>query len=208
MKGRSINVFIVTLLCVFLASCSSSRTDNSVIAQIKKDDKSAYSTTFKDLYLGDIFHYQFKLLQADQTNVSLRIDAYSNGKKVDLGGFSYGKSPNPVVEGYLGFALLNGNHNKKLMKVYSKGGSTSLMEIEGITFGKDIGFTMSGYAIFDDKVHELRSGDERTLAVYREGKAHMVSTNFDPNNEEHIKEAVEAGETLLLFKVKVELIES
>ncbi|MCF2941310.1 hypothetical protein L1N85_23445 [Paenibacillus alkaliterrae] len=49
----------------------------------------------------------------------------------------------------------------------------------------------------------LKAGDVKTLAVYRQTQSSKINT-FAPMDEQQLKQIIEAKDTLLILKIKVE----
>lgn len=190
---------IIFLFLVVSSGCTNS-SDKKATISVNFD--SEYVSTFKELNLGILFDFDFKLPNADKSWVNLWVERYDSGKKErePLTQLSYGNSPNEVDEGHLGFGMINPNSEDTLVFLYGPSVSTqpSIIEKESKT---EI-FSSWDYAIGDEEV-ELELGETKILAAYRETEENSIST-VDLQDEESINRMIQQDSMVLLLKVKIE----
>jgi hypothetical protein len=89
-----------------ISGCTSSTNKPPTIS---KSADSEYVKTFKDLHLGILFNFDFKLPNADKSWVTIWVERYQNGEKNihPITELSYGLSPNEVEQGNIGFGMIN-----------------------------------------------------------------------------------------------------
>lgn len=195
--------FIFSSILFFLLILSSGCTNSSdEIATISVDSESEYVNTFKDLNLGLLFDFDFKLTNADKSWVNLWVERYNHGKKESqpLTQLSYGNSPNKVEKGHLGFGMINPNLEDTLVFLYGPSVRTHPLVIEK-ELKTDI-FSYWDYAIGDEEVG-LKLGETKILAVYRETKNNSISM-VDLRDEESVNKMIKQDDMVLLLKVKIE----
>lgn len=190
---------IFFIFLVIGTGCMNSSKDK---ATISVNSNSEYVQTFKDLNIGILFDFHFKLPNADKSWVTLWVERYRDGKKESepLTQLSYGNSPNEVEEGRLGFGMINPNSAESSVFLYGPSVTIPPSMIEK----KDKAKTLStwDYAIGDEEV-ELEIGESKILAVYRETESNSMST-VDLLDEESINRMIDEDNTVLLLKLKIE----
>ncbi|WP_243096906.1 hypothetical protein [Thermohalobacter berrensis] len=204
MKGKFCKILVLIIIISIAANvgCSNKNEDNKTIAYISSNEGSEYENTFKELNLGLLFDFNFKLSRADKSWVNLWVEGYSNGKAIKpfpLIQLSQGLSPEQFEEGKIGFGIINSNKNP-LFFLYSTGASVGPLAIDN-NFFVDSGISSWDYAIRSETVG-LEYGEEMVLAVYRQGKE-SLRTAYDYQDPESIKKIIDEDITVLLLKIKV-----
>lgn len=203
---RSFNTYLIMFLVialVFSAGCSSVNEDREKIAYIKVNADSKYGDTFKELNIGLISDFNLKLPYADKSWVNIWVEGYSNGKAVEpfpLTTLSYGLSPRQIEEGPMGFGILNPNSQEPLFFLYGPNVRTNPHNIENNIIYQS-GISTWGNAIGDETI-ALEPGEEKILAVYRQGKNSLRT--YDYQDPEAIEQMIKEDMTVLLLKIKVE----
>jgi hypothetical protein len=204
-----IKKFLIFILISFsfliVSSGCTSRSDTGdgkAAVSVTANSDSEYVKTFNDLNLGILFDYDFSLPNADKRWVNLWVERYHNGKKDSnpLTQLSYGNSPKEVEEGHLGFGMINPNSAEPLVFLYGPGVRNLPVAIE-----KDANTnTLSSwdYAIGKEKV-ELKLGETKILAVYRETKSDSLSM-IDYQDEESVGKMINQDDMVMLLKLKIE----
>ncbi|KAB3537409.1 hypothetical protein F8154_03090 [Alkaliphilus pronyensis] len=197
--------YLVIIIVCFVANvgCSYKDVDNKTIAYISSNVGSEYENTFKDLNLGVLFDFNFKLNVADKSWVNIWVEGYSNGKAVTplpITQLSYGLSPNQVEEGKMGFGIINSNSNEPLLFLYSTGVSVLPHTVDNY-FLDNSGIYTWDYAIGSETVG-IEYGEEIVLAVYRQGKD-SIRVAYNYQDSESLKQMIEEDSTVLLLKLKI-----
>lgn len=201
--SKPIKVILTAILIVLLAAaCSTSAEDmEDTYAILRQQVDSGDDATFKRLNLGMLFDFELELPHADESWVYIWVERYSMGKKEEqpIISLSYGLDPSKRSKGMMGFAVIKGNSGIDQLLLYSPTTSTGLIHVEDITI--DSGANMWGYT--SDKPIVLKSGEEKTLAFYRQVEATSIET-LDPADEKQLQRMIEQDNTVLLMKIKVE----
>ncbi|MBP3950114.1 hypothetical protein [Bacillus suaedae] len=196
--------FIFGFILVFFLALSSGCTNSELEKKptISIDSDSDYVTTFKDLNLGVLYDFDFKLPNADNSWVNLWVERYNDGKldSQPLTQLSYGNSPTEMEEGHLGFGIINPNSEAPLVFLYGPGVRTQPSVIEKES--KTIMASAWDYAIGNEDV-ELELGETTILAAYRETESNSFRT-VDLQDEEAVKTMIQQNDTVLLLKIKIE----
>ena len=201
-KTNFIFCAILVFTLIVNSGCTRSTKLNDTMATISPNQDSKYVKTFEDLHLGILYNFDFRLPEADQRWVTIWVDSYKDGKKEPhpLATLSYGRSPNQLEEGELGFGIINPNSNDTLLFIYAPGITASPQKIES----NNLPNVTSGwqYAIGDEKT-ELNLGETKILAAYRQSFKDSMKT-YGFLDEETVKQMVKEDDRVLLLKIKIE----
>ncbi|ABR47979.1 hypothetical protein Amet_1809 [Alkaliphilus metalliredigens QYMF] len=192
------------MLMLFTVGCNNEIDDDNKVAYISINPDSKYEETFTELGLGNLFDFNLKLPRADQTWISIWVEGYRDGKVMEaspLIQLSYGLSPEQVVEGPMGFGIINPNGKDPQVFLYSKGTRTGPKPI-GEKLFIESGISGWDYGIGNETVG-LESGEEMVLAVYRQNEGSMRAA-YDYQDVDSINEMINEDITVLLIKIKVE----
>lgn len=195
------NYFISSLILslIIISGCTNSKDS---IATISINSVSEHTNTFKKLNLGQLYDFDFKLSSADKTWVNVWIESYKNGKQEPqpLTELSFGKSPNKVEEGNLGFGIINTDDDDRLSFLYAPNVTATPQKIDKI---HSVGvFSGWDYAIGEGKV-ELKLGETYLLGAYRESKGNSIRT-YDLQDENEVKKMIKNDSIVFLLKIKIE----
>ncbi|WVU10648.1 hypothetical protein V2B37_13535 [Natranaerobius thermophilus JW/NM-WN-LF] len=174
------------------------------IAYISSNPESEYENTFNDLSLGTLFDFNFELLRADESWVKIWVEGYNQGEAVKpspLAELSYGLYPEQEVEGQLGAGILHSDDSDSQILIYSKGARTGPSSIDKDIF-IDSTMTSWGYAIGEETIG-LKPGEEKLLAVYRQGEDELKTT-YDYQDSDDLEKMINEDTMVLLLKIKVE----
>ncbi len=194
-------LIIITIIVLTVGCSQDSNSDK--IAYISANPHSQYEATFKDLNLGVLFDFKFKLYNADKSWVKLWVEAYKDGEKIEtspITQLTYGLNPNNIEEGSLGFGIINPLGDEPQVLLYSPGVRTNLQSIENILFKSDISGTWD-YAIGNESTG-LEYGEEKVLAVYRQFK--HATKIYDYQDIDSINKMKEEDVMVLLFKIRID----
>ncbi|MBK5445006.1 MULTISPECIES: hypothetical protein [unclassified Peribacillus] len=195
------NYFIFSLISILSLIIISGCTNKDSIATISVNSDSEHTNTFKKLNLGELYDFDFKLNNADITWVNVWIESYKDGKQEPqpLAELSYGKSPNKVEEGNLGFGIINTN-DTRLGFLYAPNVTATPQKIDKI---HSVGvFSRWDYAIGEDKV-ELKLGETYLLGAYRESNGNSIRT-YNLQDENEVKKMISDDKIVFLLKIKIE----
>lgn len=199
-------LLLITVITVFFnIGCSSEHNNKNEIAYISANTNSEYENTFKELNLGILFDFNFKLLNADKSWVDIWVEGYSNGKIIEpfpLTSLSYGLSPDQVEEGKIGFGIINSSNRKEPQYFLYAPSVGSPPHTIDTNFLIEEGISKGDYAI-SSKTIGLEYGEEKVLAVYRQGKK-SLRTGYDYQNLDSIYKMIQKDTTVLLLKIKVQ----
>jgi hypothetical protein len=196
-------ILVFFLLFLIITACTHKPISEDLAGYISVDEGSNYKETFDDLGIGRVFNYNLHLLEADESWVNVWLEGYQNGQLIEpnpLSGMNYGLSLNEEERGKMGFGIINSNIEPLVffytheIRVHPK------MIQEDVFLNK--GISLWNYAIDEEKV-QLKYGEEKILAVYRENEE-SIRTGYDYENDEIIDEVIRNNETVLFFKIKVE----
>ncbi|WP_197257539.1 hypothetical protein [Paenibacillus dendritiformis] len=178
----------------------------------KEEEDFAYTRTFEELSLGDLFNFDLTLPQADRSWVTLWVEGYRRGQPMltgqqPLAELSFGIYPGEREQGPLGFAMIDakeGETKRSYLLLYAPGvRSTANITIDLPESRADtVMATMLEYTLGDEPIR-LQSGETQLLAMYRLIDSQIIST-MDTTNEEEIRQAIESDAAILLLKIKVE----
>jgi len=199
-------VLIIAITMIFIAGCSgeTKSSNKGKIAYVSTNVDSKYQGTFKELNLGVLFDFNLKVPNADRSWVNIWVEGYSNGKAVEpfpLRQLSYGLGPRQVEEGHMGFGIINPNSDEPQLFLYSSGASINPRGIENNFLIKS-GISSWDYAIGSEPVG-LEPGEEKVLAVYRQGEE-ALRTAYDYQDLDSINKMINEDKTVLLLKIKLE----
>ncbi|KQU21867.1 hypothetical protein ASG65_21440 [Bacillus sp. Leaf13] len=195
------NYFIFSLISILSLIIISGCTNKDSIATISVNSDSEHTNTFKKLNLGELYDFDFKLNNADKTWVNVWIESYKDGKQEPqpLAELSYGKSPNKVEEGNLGFGIINTN-DTRLGFLYAPNVTATPQKIDKI---HSVGvFSGWDYSIGEDKV-ELKLGETYLLGAYRESNGNSIRT-YNLQDENEVKKMISDDKIVFLLKIKIE----
>ncbi|KOS64095.1 hypothetical protein AN161_04005 [Lysinibacillus sp. FJAT-14222] len=187
-----------TLFLLFLSGCTNQKETELATISINTDSK--YVSTFKDLNLGILFDYNFKLNNADKSWVDLWVESYKDGQleSNSLTTLSYGQSPNEVEEGNIGFGIIK-NDDESFAFLYGPNVKATPQKIDKIhSVGNISGWN---YAIEDETV-ELELDETYLLGVYRESKGDSMRT-YDFHDENEVKKMIDDDHLVYLLKLKI-----
>lgn len=196
---------MVTFLLIIGCSNEPKPHANEKIAYISVNENSQYEKTFKDLHLGVLYDYHLKLPQADKTWVTIWVEGYKNGEKMEpfhVEELSYGNYPDPIVEAPMGFGIINTDAEKPLFFLYSSDASIPPHEVENVLNQEGVRGSLWDYAIGKEVV-ALESGETRVLGGYRQFKESFRPYDYQDNDQ--ITQMINEDMTVLLLKIKVEL---
>ena len=188
------------LLLIIISGCN----NKDSLATISVTADSEHVNTFKNLHLGELYEFDFKLNQADKTMVNLWVERYENGKQDSqpLNELSYGRSPNKVKEGNLGFGIIKTNDASFGFLYAPTSASTPPQKIKNI---RSVGvFTGWDYAIEGEKV-KLKVGETYLLGAYRVSKGNSIRT-YNLQDEDEVKKMISDDKIVFLLKIKLEKI--
>ena len=197
------NWFIFSLILILPLIISGCTNSKDSIATITVNSDSEHTNIFKKLNLGKLYDFDFKLNNADKTWVNVWIESYKDGKQEPqpLAELSYGKSPNKVEEGNLGFGIINTN-DTRLAFLYAPNVTATPQKIDKI---HSVGvFSGWDYAIGEDKV-ELKLGETYLLGAYRESNGNSIRT-YNLQDENEVKKMISDDKIVFLLKIKIEEI--
>ncbi|GGH22105.1 hypothetical protein [Paenibacillus segetis] len=202
-----ISLLVVIFTCLTVIGCSKEpvTSSNEKIAYISIKEDIHYEKTFDELHLGNVYNYHLKLPQADKTWVTIWVEGYKNGEKMEpfhLDELSYGNNPNHVSEGHMGLGLINPESEVPLLFLYSSDASIRPHKIENVLNQEGVGGSVWEYAIGKEEV-ALESGETRVLGIYRQVKDSFRP--YDPEDNNQITQMINEGMTVLVLKIKVEL---
>lgn len=197
------HIFFIVLLFSLLG-CSKETAQNKV-AYISANENSEYEKVYKELGLGILYDFDFKLPYADQSWVDIWVESYKDGQKLEpfhLIGLSYGNSPQQVEEGHMGFGLINPISESGSIFMYSQNVKAPPIRIDNQLLNNSAAFYGWDYAIGSEKVG-LESGETKLLAVYRQGKNNRIESYYNYQDSEAMEKIIKEDAVVLLLKVKV-----
>ncbi|WP_197143199.1 hypothetical protein [Lysinibacillus sphaericus] len=189
-----------TLFLLFLSGCTDQKEDTE-LATISTNTDSKYANTFKDLNLGILFDYNFKLNNADENWVDLWVERYKDGKldSNSLTKLSYGQSPTEVEKGHIGFGILN-TDDESFAFLYGPGMKSTPQKIGKIPSTEN---SVSGwYYAFGDETVKLKLNETYVLGVYSESKGNSLRT-YDLQDENEVKKMIDDVHVVYLLKLKI-----
>ncbi|UNK16894.1 hypothetical protein MNQ98_20685 [Paenibacillus sp. N3/727] len=195
---------VIMVLLLGLLGCSKDTTPENNVAFISANENLEYEKVYKELGLGVLYDFDFKLPYADQSWVNIWVEGYQNGQKMDpfhLIELSYGKSPQQVEEGHMGFGLINPISEAGSIFMYSHNVKAPPIRIDNQILNNSASFNVWDYAIGSEKV-SLESGETKLLAVYRQGKNNTIE-GFDYQDSQAMDKMIKKDAVVLLLKVKV-----
>ena len=183
-------------------------TDNTSVTQdtsltISASPDSQYMRTFKDLNLGVLFDFSVEVPKADTSWLNLWVEEYSDGNYTEptiLITQSNALGTQESLKTQVGFGILNPNGEDVDVLLYSYNDNAKVSISKKVTLEQ--GITNWEYVI-DAEKNGLEFGEEKIIAVYITGKDTLMSGGDyqDPN---FLKEMIEANETVLFLKIKIE----
>jgi hypothetical protein len=201
-QNKSIRLLLLFFLILLITSCTKKTIDEDIAGSISIDERSKYQETFDELRIGKIFNYNFHWHKANESWVNVWLEGYRNGHLIEpnpLNGMKYGMSPNEEVKGKLGFGLIDSNE-EPLVFYYSNETHINPSMVQENLFLNE-GISLWDYGINDEI--QLKYGEEKILAVYRENK-NTIRTGYDYQDDEVIEDVIKNNETVLFFKIKIE----
>ena len=193
-------VFSILFLLI-ITGCNNKDT----IATISVTSDSEHVNTFKKLHVGELYEFDFKLNQADKTMVNIWIERYENGKQDSqpLNELSYGKAPDKVQQGNLGFGIINTDDAPLGFLYAPTSASTPPQKMVNI---RSVGvFTGWDYAIEEEKEVELKVGETYLLGAYRVSKGNSIRT-YNLQDEDEVKKMISDDKIVFLLKIKLDEI--
>jgi len=196
---RKIFIILPTLFLLFLSGCTNQK--NTEIATISSNTDSKYMSTFKDLNLGILYDFDFKLNDADKRWIDLWVESYKDGQleSKSLTSLSFGQSPNKVEEGNIGFGIIK-TDDESFAFLYGPGVQVTPQKIGKIQ--SVAGISGWDYAI-GDKTVKLELNETYLLGVYRESKGNSMRT-YDLQDENEVKKMIDDDRLVYLLKVKID----
>ncbi|MFB7159952.1 hypothetical protein [Lysinibacillus sp. NPDC056232] len=188
-----------TLFLLFLSGCTNQK--DTELATISMNTDSKYESTFKDLNLGILFDYNFKLNNADKSWVDLWVESYKDGQleSNSLMTLSYGQSPNKVEKGNIGFGIIK-TDDESLAFLYGPSVKSIPQKIGKIPSTES---SVSGwYSAFGDETVKLKLNETYVLGVYRESKGNSLRT-YDLQDENEVKKMIDEVHLVYLLKLKI-----
>nr|WP_106779355.1 hypothetical protein [Lysinibacillus timonensis] len=197
-KHYFISSLLFISLFIIISGCS-----NSSIATIQVNRDSEYVKTFEDLNIGKLYDFDFKLNEADKTRVTIWVEKYEDGEKVEepLSSLSYGQSPNKVDEGHILFGLLNADNGVMSIFLSAPNVSKSPRIIESLYAPNTI--ETWEYAI-GEEILDLVYDQTYILAVYRQTEGNSVRSGYDYQNELEFEEMLKENSVVCVLKIKLE----
>lgn len=200
---RLVLAILIIIVSLSLVVGCNKREDNNVVAYISSNPGSKHESTFKELGLGILFDFNLKIPRADEIMVEIWVEGYNRGKIIEapLTKLSYGLKPEKIVEGQMGFGILNNNSDNPLLFLYSEGVRVAPHSIDSDILVKS---RVSGwdYAI-GRGTFSLEPGQEKVLAVYRQNEGQMRA-GYNYEDTDAIDEMLREHETVLLLKIRVD----
>lgn len=204
-RYRAISYLAIMLLFLICLGCSEKAESEEKIAYISANKDSTYTKTFKDLNLGILYDFNFRLTEADTSWVTFWVEGYQNGEKTDpfrLIELSYGLNPDKLVEGQLGFGIINPRSEENAsFFLYSPNVYTTPQSIENLLNSEGVMGSSWDFAIGEEELG-LEAEEAKILGVYRE-TGNSVRT-YDYQDMNHITQMINEDKTVLLLKIKVE----
>lgn len=192
--------FLTVILFVFIFLGLGCRGADNNVATISVNPDSGYVKTFKDLGLGNIFDFDFKLVNPENTWIHLWVESYVDGIKETepLISLNYGSGSEEVNDN-IGFGMITLDSADTLAILYSSGVSTQ--KKTGHLLREDV-FSSLEYTITDEEI-EIESGETKLLAVYRETEGHSLHV-YNLDDEQAIEQMIEGSSLVYLLKIKIE----
>lgn len=189
---------MLLLFLLFSAGCSSTGEE---AATLTFNPNSDYTNTFRELHLGNLSDFNFKLNHADKRWVNLWVEQYIDGEKEPdpLVELSYGNSPNEVEEGNLGLGIIDTGEDY-LAFLY---GPSVSMKPTSFSSQTNSAVLNSALSFEEGEEIKLETGETRILAAYSETDSSIVST-MNLQNEALINKMIKEREMVLLLKIKIE----
>ncbi|MDR5659846.1 hypothetical protein RH915_10130 [Serpentinicella sp. ANB-PHB4] len=195
---------VITLLLSVGCTTKSSNDGVDYIAYVSANADSEYENTFKELNIGVLFDFNFKLPKANQSEVNIWVEGYKDGEIVEpypLRQLTYHSHPNEEIKGKMGLGIISPGSDQAQLFLYSDNVRMNPRLIEK-DFFVNHGSSSWGYAI-DSEFVGLESGKEIILAVYGQADGSMRIIH-DYQDQEEINKMIEEHRTVLLLKMRVE----
>lgn len=200
MRNKYFTFSILSILfLLFPSGCTNQK--ETELATISINTDSNYVSTFKDLNLGILFDYSFKLNHADKNWVYLWVESYKDGQlqSNSLLTLSYGQSPNKVEEGNIGFGIIK-TDGESLAFLYGPSVKSIPQKIDKIQSTE--GSVSGWYSAFGDETVKLKLNETYVLGVYRESKGNSLRT-YDLQDENEVKKMIADNHLVYLLKLKI-----
>lgn len=208
MTIRKLLWLATTFLLLMISGCSEQTVKEDKVAEayISANIDSEYERVFKDIGLGNIFDYDLKLTRADESLVSLWVEGYKHGRRIQelpLMELTYGLDLDQESEGQLGLGIIKGIEGTSMF-MYSPH-AKALPEV----IGHDLftsGVSKWSYAIGSEEV-ALSFGETKLLAVYTEQEMQdsvAVMKYYDYQDDDVEQAIINENTAVLLLKIKVE----
>lgn len=202
-KYNKMMLFLLILSTVFIYGCEI-LSENDTVTYITPSKNSTYEKTFKALQLGEVFDYNYKLINANETSVKGWLELYEDGALVDdtIGGFSYTLAANKSEEeGNLGFGVIKSINDNFSVFFYTPAFTMAPMEIK-----YDLSHSENIYVWHQPDVDgtlAINKGEEVVLAVYREVSGSEV-IKYDYQDPSAIEKMINEDHKVMLFKFKID----
>lgn len=200
LKQKQMIMFLVLILAL---GCNPKSDDEKAIyPTITANPDSKYEEVFKELAVGNVYDFTLKLPEADKRWVKIWVDHYINGEKQPdpLLQVSYGKSLQKLVEGHLGFGMVNPSEDDASFFLYAPAVKQQPRRMGSrFTFDGVIG----GWNYASNEDVRLKIGESKVLGVYRQTKSNSIQTYNvgDPKDREQM---FKEDSSNLVLKIKVE----
>ncbi|MEY9973869.1 hypothetical protein ABH966_004269 [Lysinibacillus sp. RC46] len=201
MRNKYLIFSILSILFLsFLSGCANQNDTESATISTNTDSK--YVSTFKDLNLGILFDYNFKLNNADKSWVDLWVESYKDGQleSDSLMTLSYGQSPNKVEKGNIGFGIIKNDDAESFAFLYAPSVKSFPQKIDKIQSTE--GIVSGWYSALGDETVKLKLNETYVLAVYRESKGNSLQT-YDLQDENEVKKMIDDVRLVYLLKLKI-----
>jgi hypothetical protein len=194
---------VVMAITLFWSTGCSSIDQKEAFASISSSTGSEYEKTFQALRLGQLFDFNLQLPYANKSWVEIWVEGYKNGKVLGdspIIQLSYGLSPREKENGQIGFGMINTQNDQTLLLLYSESAHTNILRDNDDLFLEEALMSWE-YTIGDQQV-VLEAGEEKVLAVYRQGENSLRSA-YEYENTDAINEMINENAVVLLLKIKV-----
>jgi len=199
------NFFNISLLSVLFLIVISGCTKSESMSNISVKEDSKYVETFKELNLGVLQDYNFKLMNADKTWVNIWVEKYVDGKREaePLAELSYGISPKKVAKGSIVFGMMNPDSEEPIVILNGPSVSVTPHKIEKLL--SSVGASGWETVIGEEEV-KLELGETYILGAYRVNEEPAIRT-YDLQKEEELQKMINDDDVVLLLKLKISFSE-
>lgn len=188
----------------FSIGCSIGNSNKNEIAYVSQNADSEYYKVLNNLGMGSFFDFKLKFLDADKRRISIWVEGYINGKAVEpshLVELSYGLDPGEVVNGQIGFGIIEYNDNRQIF-LKTEMARTAFQDIDNNLLISSNPRSLE--YVIGSKPVGLESGEEVLLAVFRQQEGSLKPGFYDYTDLNSIKQMIRENSSVLLLKVKVE----